>query len=271
MSFRTTLALCLMVSPLGAAASDLDTPEMTAGATPPAVATPDLIFTFGAGAGIEPAYFGADSYGIVPAFTFGLDYLRLGATRSIGSTDPAFIATGLAPRFSFRSVKERSAADSPELAGLADIDMSVELGMGLIYRQPDFEVFADARYGVVGHESWVGEIGADRVMRPMDGLTLSLGPRLFVGDNDYAATYFGVTPAESVASGLAAFAPAGGALSAGIEFGATYALSDTWGLQGTLRYDRFLGDAAGSPITGLGSDNQFSASLMLTRRFVFDF
>ena len=271
MSSRTTLALCLIISPLAATAAELDTPAVTAAPTPPAASTPDLIFTFGAGAGVESAYFGSDSYGAVPAFTFSPEFLRLGATRSIGSTDPDFIRTGLAPRFSFRSVKERSAADSPELAGLTDIDPSVELGMGLIYRQPDFEIFADARYGVVGHESWVGEVGADRVMRPMDGLTLSLGPRLFVGDDDYAATYFGVTPAESAASGLMAFAPSGGALSAGIEFGATYTLNDTWGLQGTVRYDRLLGDAAGSPITGLGSENQFSASLMLTRRFVFDF
>ena len=271
MSLRKTLALCLMSFPLAGAASDLDTLAVTASQTPPAAATPDLIVTLGAGAGVEPTYFGSDSYAAVPAFTFSPNFLRLGATRSIGSTDPDVIPTGLAPRFSFRSVKQRSAADSPELSGLTDIDPSVEVGMGLSYRQPDFEVFADARYGVVGHESWVGEVGADGVMRPMEGLKLSLGPRLFVGDNDYAATYFGVTPAESLASGLTAFAPAGGALSAGIEFGATYALNDAWGLQGTVRYDRFLGDAASSPITGLGNANQFSASLMLTRRLVFDF
>ncbi|MCG6901929.1 MAG: MipA/OmpV family protein, partial [Rhodobacter sp.] len=104
-----------------------------------------------------------------------------------------------------------------------------------------------------------------------DGLTLKLGPRLFVGDESYAATYFGVTPAESVASGLAAFAPSGGALSAGVELGATYALNDRWNLYGGMRYDRLLNDAAGSPITGLGSADQFSINLGLTRRFVLNF
>lgn len=268
---RSTLAFLAFASPISAFAAGLEEPVIAPVPTPPVVSTPDLIFTFGAGAGVEPTYFGSDSYEAVPAFTFGLDYLRLGRNRSIGSTDPYFIPTGLAPRLSFRVVKERTAADSPELAGLNDIDLSVELGMGVIYRQPNYEIFADARYGVVGHESWVGEIGADLVMRPREGLKLTLGPRLFLGDSDYAATYFGVTPAESAASGLAAFSPGGGALSAGVELGATYALTDKWGLQGTLRYDRLLNDAASSPITAQGSEDQFSASLMLTRRFILDF
>lgn len=268
---RTTLAFCLFVAPLAATAAGLDEPLIAPAPTSPAVSTPDLIFTFGAGAGVEPGYFGADSYEAVPAFVFGLDYLRLGKSRSIGSTDPDRIPTGLAPRLSLRVIKERTAADHPELAGLNDIDLSVELGLGLVYRQPSYELFADARYGVVGHESWVGEIGGDLVARPADRLKLTVGPRLFLADGDYAATYFGVTAAESVASGLAAFAPAGGALSAGVEFGATYALTDNWGLKGAVRYDRLLNDAASSPITGLGSEHQVSARLMLTRRFVLDF
>ncbi len=270
---RATLSFCLLVYPFAAVSGSLNEPIPTVAPKPPVAAapTPDLIFTLGGGAGVEPTYFGSSSYEAVPAFSFGFEYLRLGANRSIGSTDPDFIKTGLAPRFSFRVVKDRTASDHAELTGLNNIDTSVELGMGLVYRQENFEVFADARYGVIGHESFVGELGADLIMRPTDGLTLTLGPRMFLGDDTYASTYFGVTPAESALSGLPAFNASGGALSAGVEFGATYALNDTWGLKGTLRYDRLMNDAASSSITGIGSEDQFTAKIMLTRRFVLDF
>jgi outer membrane scaffolding protein for murein synthesis (MipA/OmpV family) len=267
-----------MTFPLAAGAGSLDDPITPVAPTPPvsapvAAATPDLIFTLGGGAGVEPTYFGSSSYEAVPAFSFGFEYLRLGPNRSIGSTDPDFIPTGLAPRFSFRVVKERAAADHAELTGLNDIDTSVELGMGLAYRQENYEVFADARYGVIGHEAWVGEVGADLILRPAEGLTLTMGPRMFLGDDTYASTYFGVTAAESGLSGgsIGAFNASGGALSAGVEFGATYKFNEKWGLKGTLRYDRLLNDAAASSITGIGSEDQFSAELMLTRRFVLDF
>ena len=275
MLIRATLALCFfmapLAAPLSAVAGSLNDPVIPATPTPPIVAsTPDFVFTLGGGAGFEPTYFGSSSYEAIPAFSFGFEYLRLG-NRSYGSTDPDFISTGLAPRFSFRVVKERAASDHVELTGLNDIDTSVELGMGLIYRQESFEVFADARYGVIGHEAWVGEVGADLILRPTERLTLSMGPRLFLGDDSYASTYFGVTAAEFATSGIAQFDASGGALSAGVELGATYEISDKWGLQGTLRYDRLMNDAAASSITGLGSEDQFSASLMLTRRFVLDF
>ncbi len=269
---RFLFASFLAVAPVAGVAGTLDQPVTPTVPTPPlATPTPDLIFTLGGGVGVEPTYFGSDSYEAVPAFSFSVDYLRLPGGRSIGSTDPNYIPTGLGLRPSFRIIKERSATDHAELTGLNDIDLSVELGLGVAYRQENFEVFADARYGVIGHEAWVGDLGANLILRPTDRLTLKAGPRLFLADDSYAATYYGVTPAESIASGLATFAPAGGALSAGIELGATYAINDTWGVDGAVRWDRLLNDAADSPITGLGSEDQFSARIMLTRRFTLDF
>jgi outer membrane scaffolding protein for murein synthesis (MipA/OmpV family) len=268
---RLLFASFFAAAPLAGYAGTLEEPAPAPVPTPPAISAPDLIFTLGGGVGVEPTYFGSDSYEAVPAFSFSLDYLRLPGGRSFGSTDPSYTATGLSPTFSFRVIKERSAADHVELTGLNDIDLSVELGMGLAYRQENFQVFANARYGVIGHEAWVGDIGADLIVRPTDKLTMTLGPRLFLANEDYAATYFGVTPAESLASGLPAFAPRGGALSAGVELGATYAINDTWGMFGAVRWDRLLNDAATSPITGLGSEDQFSARIGLTRRFTLDF
>lgn len=271
MSRAVALAVCVATLPVAALAGDLGLPAADAPVVAPApVAQPDLVFTLRGGAAVAPDYFGSDDYAVGPDFAFSLDHLRLGGF-SIGSPDPHFEATGFAPRGSFRYIGERSASDSPELSGLNDVDASLEIGLGLGYNQRHYRAFADARYGVIGHESWVGELGADLILYPTDRSTLWVGPRVQIGSERYTATYFGVTAAEAGASGLPAFAPDGGVVSAGLELGMTYEINDRWGVEWAVTYDRLMGDAADSPITGLGSEDQFGARIGLTRRFSLDF
>lgn len=193
---------------------------------------PDFVFFLGAGATASPAYFGSDDYEVGPDMAFGFRFLRLPGDYTFGSTDPDYEPSGFGPRGSVRFVKKRSADDHAELSGMEDIDMSVEVGFGLGYQQHNFRAFADARYGLLGHEAWVGEFAADYVARPMDGLVLTLGPRVLVGDDKYASTYFGVTSSESAASGgrIASFDASGGVMSAGVEFASLYQLNEKWGL-----------------------------------------
>lgn len=265
-------AALITLLPATGFAGSTETPYVPVVSAPVAApATPDLIFSVRGGVAVAPTYFGSESYEAGPDFSLGFQFLRLPGGRSIGSDDPNHIASGFAPRGSLRIISARTAADSPELAGLNDIDLAVELGLGLGYTSRNFEAFGVARYGVVGHEAWVGEFGANLIARPTDRLTLTAGPRLFVGDDTYAATYFGITAAETGVSFPTAFAASGGALSAGVEIGATYQLNDNWGVTGAVRYDRLLNDAADSPITAQGSADQFSARLGLTRRFTLDF
>ena len=68
--------------------------------------------------------------------------------------------------------------DHDEIRGLDDVDWALELGLGVGYEQRNYRLFADARYGAIGHHSWVGVVGADGIAYPVDGLTLTLGPRL---------------------------------------------------------------------------------------------
>jgi MipA family protein len=85
-------------------------------------------------------------------------------------------------------------------------------------------------------------------------------------------TYFGVTEAEASASGshLTACDPASSFKTAGLEARAVYALSDTTRLHIRAGWDRFIGDAADSPIVAVGSKDQFSIGAGLTYRFSFD-
>lgn len=217
----------------------------------------------GVGPQISPEYFGAEDSKTTPTGSFDLEYFRLGG-RTFGGE-----STGLGFGGSVRFIGERSADDYDELAGLADIDPSLELGGGLRFNQPNYDLFADIRYGVVGHESLVAEIGGDVIFEPMDQLEFRAGPRILWGSDDYTDTYFGVTPDESAASAFAPYDPDAGIISRGINAEATYQFNDDWGLKGTLRYDLLTDDAADSPI--VQSEDQITGSVVLTRKVTFGF
>lgn len=257
------LALCV---PSAAVAEGFET---DAGSIAPGTVSRDqLRFTAGIGMISRPEYFGSDQTVVGPTGSFSFEYLKFGDFE-LGEANPNAQPRGLSFGGSFRIVPERVSSDFPELAGQPDVDLSVEVGAGLTYTQPAYEVFADVRYGVIGHESLVGEVGMDLFLRPNDRLTLSAGPRVLWGSDDYAATYFSVD--ADAASPLEGYDAQGGFLTAGVEIGAEYALDDTWGLEGTVRWDRYIGDAEDSPIVTGGSDDNVTATILATRRFTLDF
>ncbi|QFT99312.1 MltA-interacting protein MipA [Roseovarius sp. THAF8] len=227
---------------------------------------PSLSFAAGIGGNYQPEYFGSDDYdaGVTGGFKFG--HLRIGRLE-FGDPDPNAVDLGWRPRGSLRLIGKRDSSDHVELTGLRDVDFSVEIGGGVGYTAENFQAFADVRYGVIGHESWVGELGADAIFRPSEDWTVTVGPRALWGSDDYASTYFGVTPAEATLSAFPAYTPGSGLVSAGIEVGAQYELSRNWYLDGTLAWNRYVGDAADSPI--VQDDDSFTASLVVMRRFNF--
>ncbi|MGR3540777.1 MAG: MipA/OmpV family protein [Hasllibacter sp.] len=234
------------------------------GAAPALAQTNELTFSLRGGAALNPAYPGSDEYEAAPDLGFSFGSLEWGGRR-FGGGD----RTGPALRGSFRYIGERSAEDHPELAGLEDVDAALELGLGVIYRQRDWQAFADLRRGFGGHEGFVADLGADVIVQANERLTVTYGPRLSLGDSDYAGTYFGVTPAGSAASGLSSFDAGGGLLGAGVEVVGTYALDENWALEGAVGYERLLNDAADSPITR--DEEQFSVRLGVTRAISLNF
>lgn len=227
---------------------------------------PSLSFSAGIGGNYQPEYFGSDDYEAGATGGLGFGHLKIGRLE-FGDPDPNAVDLGWRPRGAFRLVGERDSSDHAELTGLNDVDFSVEIGGGIGYTAENYQAFADVRYGVIGHESWVGELGADAIFRPSDDWTVTVGPRVLWGSDDYSATYFGVTPAEAAVSAFPAYAPGSGIVSAGIEVGAQYELSQNWYIDGTLAWNRYVGDAADSPI--VQDDDSYTASLVVVRRFNF--
>jgi MipA family protein len=222
---------------------------------------PGLAFTLGVGVESVPEYFGSDEQTVGPGFSFDLGYVGIGSF-SFGSREFDAVSEGWGFRGSFRYVSERSGDDFEGAGRIADpVDAAFELGGGVRYSQPWWEVHAVARKGFGGHHGLVADVGMDLIARPTERLSLRAGPRLFYGDDEYAETYFSAT--------APGFDASGGLLSSGLEVGAEYRLTETWGVSASVRYDRLRNDAAESPITE--EDDQVSADLLVTRRFDIEF
>ncbi|MDT0684679.1 MipA/OmpV family protein [Roseicyclus sp. F158] len=271
-SLRSVLALAMVAAPVSALAGNLEPVPMEQSVimAPQIDTAPDLVFTLGAGVKSTPEYFGADENTVAPAFKGRLNYARLGGL-SFGSPDGVTEPEGFGLGVAFRYIGERDTSEYDELDGLDDIDATLELGLGAGYEARNFAVFADVRQGIGGHDGVVGDLGADVIFRPTDKLVLTAGPRAFFGDDTYADTYFGVSDSESTDSGYDSFDAEGGLLSTGVELGATYKFDDRWGLESSVRYDRYQNDAADSPIVERGSDDQVTAEIGFTRTFTLNF
>jgi outer membrane protein len=224
----------------------------------------DIVLEVGGGIQTRPEYEGSDEYTLWPWPVVSLDYLHL-PFATFGGKE-----TALKFSPSFRIIAKRDDDDFSELEGLGDVDTAFEVGGTVSYRVGMFRGLATLRKGFGGHEGWVGEGGIDAIFDPTPKFELALGPRVHFASDDYLDTYLGVTPAQSAASGLPVFDPDGGVKGAGAAAEGKYRLSRRWAVVGKASYERLIGDAADSPITDLGSKNQFTANIGLTYRFGFD-
>jgi MipA family protein len=110
------------------------------------------------------------------------------------------------------------------------------------------------------HEGTIGELSASYRMRVTDRLSITNTSSFSFANDDYANTYFSVTPAGALASGLAATKTDGGNKDAAISLAVNYSINERWMLFGYGKFARLLGDFADSPIVAIeGDKNQVSA------------
>lgn len=155
------------------------------------------------------------------------------------------------------------------LFGLHTVGLTHEVG-GFVEYAPNnnFRARAELRQGIDGHKGFVAALGAD--VHGADGpLTLSAGPRLNFGDNQYANAYFSVTPAEALLNGrLLPYQATGGFTAAGGLATVRYDFSEIANATIFAGLQRLTGSVGSSPIpTLIGSRNQFSAGLSIGRAF----
>lgn len=228
-----------------------------------------FVIDLGIGAMIKPKYEAADAYLVYP---FPLISVGRFYVPGIGQVVDGRRRAGIFFYPSFGVVGERKASDDADLSGTNTIDWALELGLGGGFRTEHFRVFAELRQGINGHTGQVGQLGLDGIIYPAEKWEVSVGPRAEFASGEYMDTYFGVTAAEAAASGgtLSQYDPGAGFKSVGLAARVSYDLTDDVRLHLQGGYEKLIGDAADSPITKVGSEDQFNVGLGVTYRFSFD-
>lgn len=222
------------------------------------------------GVAAVPDYEGADDHRILPL----VDGKLFLGERYLAVEGPAIRANVLnsqtfefGPVASFTFGRDDAIKDRA-VARLGTIDDAYEVGL---FGAVNFDI-ADT------HKLRLGVQGVHDVSNVHDGLVVSanatysttVGERLSVmvdvgasyASDDYAATYYSITPAGSVASGLTAFNAKGGLKDVGAQLTASYRIGDNWGFAANAGYRRLLGDFADSPVVSKGgSADQLSGGV----------
>lgn len=154
------------------------------------------------------------------------------------------------------------------VARLGQIDDAYEVGA---FGAVNFNIGGNdnLRLGLQGVHD-VSDVHDGFVITASAAYTASIGKRLTLiadvsasyADDNYAATYFSITPAGSLASNLPAFSAKGGLKDVGAQLTASYRIGDNWGIAANAGYRRLLGDFADSPVVANGgSADQLSGGV----------
>ena len=226
----------------------------------------DWTVKVGVGGEYRPNFEGANRSMLSPVPIFSIR--RAGkADQFRGPRDSAGISfiemAGFRVGPAFKYVAARNAADFAELRGLGDVNAAFELGGFLEYFPVDWlRGRVEVLQGFGGHHGVVANFSADLIVPVAPQWTLSGGPRFTLQSTAATAPYFGINPAQAMASGLPQFDARGGAHSAGAGAQLRYQFNPQWEVHSYVEYQRLLGDAAASPLVQQrGSPSQLTVGV----------
>jgi outer membrane protein len=228
--------------------------------------------TIGAAGAYNPDFEGANQYKLSPSPIFSIH--RAGSVNSFVSPRDG-TSFGLVDFDGFRGgpmgklVPARTASRYPELNGLGDVKLAIELGGFAEYFPTDwFRARVEVRQGFIGHQGVVADFSSDVIVPVLERYTVSGGPRFTLEDTKATTPYFSINAVQAMASGLPVFDVKGGSHSAGAGTQLRYQISPQWEAHSFLEYDRLLGGAAASPLVTLrGSPNQIAGGLGMSYSF----
>lgn len=152
----------------------------------------------------------------------------------------------------------RQEDDADHLRGLGDIGAGAVFGLTLAYQLEPVKAYLSVDRIVGGSDGLLGTLGVE-VSHRQDRFLFSAGASTTWADEDYMEAYFGVTPAQSAASGLARYDADAGFKRIDLEASVTYRAWDHWLVRGQVGVGFLVGDAADSPVVQRG----FQPSAML--------
>ena len=166
----------------------------------------------GLGPVLTPAYEGSDDYKIKAAPLISLRYRDLIQVDNNRIRVNVFGSDGLFRSENFKAGPlldldfGRDENDSPDLTGLGDVGTSLELGIFAQYTIGPTRLRVRGQQDVAsGHSGMLVTPDISVAVYRSDRLTVSSSLSMTWADNDYMDSFFSVTAAQSLTSGLAVF------------------------------------------------------------------
>jgi len=143
----------------------------------------------------------------------------------------------------------RQSAD-PHLDGLGDISTSITAGAFVSYRIGLFDIYGTARQAVTNSGSGLAGLVQFNFRQPLIPRTLYLiaGPDVEFGNAEHEQTWFGVTPTQSLQSGLPVYTAGGSINTIGFHATLTYRASEHVLWRVFTNFKDLTGQAGESPI-----------------------
>lgn len=160
----------------------------------------------------------------------------------------------------------RDSADSTQLAGMKDIDDTVEIGPWIKYKAGNFSYTANLGIDTLdGYNGFTVDLGIKYdIPLASEDWKADIGANLLYGNDNYAMTYYGVSAAEANGS-RAQYEPGSGFHEATISASLTHFLDKNTFVRGDVGYKRLIGDAQNSPLSK--QDNQFLGFISVGYKF----
>jgi outer membrane protein len=271
---KRQILVCIAAFAAAPAASAADVQTASQSVVPVSSSAPsDWTVELGVEGRLAPAFEGSKVYQLWPYPIISIR--RAGTTRNFTSPRDGFsFAIVDLGQFRFGPTAKvalpRDESDDPgALRGLGDVPWKIEIGaFAEFWPMPWLRTRGELRQGLSGHHGLIGELTADVVVPATQQLTLSAGPRLTFASAKALQPYFGITQAQSLASGDPIYKPGGGTEAVGAGAQARWQWNPQWATNVFVEYDHLLDGAANSPIvTRSGSRDQVTVGLGLSYTF----
>ncbi len=228
------------------------------------------------GVGVTPEFDGAEDlrvlpFGVADVYWRGLTLELRGLRGRVDLVSDPRIGAG--PVFNVRLARD----DADGAVGrLPEIDRAIEAGAFVSFQlgpesfgQPLLQFELTALHDVSDtHEGFLAGVQVFYALLRGPDVSIALDAQMNYADQDYTATYFGVSSPDAGASGLRAHSPGSGLRDVGAGMTINYLFPDSrFGILGRLGGLYLLGDSADSPVVEEGRRWQPTAGVAVSYRF----
>jgi outer membrane scaffolding protein for murein synthesis (MipA/OmpV family) len=209
----------------------------------------------------QPIYEGARGYRVevgpvIDIRYYDIAFLSVGEGLGVNLLRGKMYEAGVALGY---DLGRRDSDDYNRLHGLGDIGRAPVVkvfGSWVVSEKVPVVLRADLRKIVGGAEGIIGDLEA---FMPLPGsnktFIMLAGPSITFANRQFMGKEFGVTAAQSAASGYSAYSAHGGDNELGLGFSATKFVTPHWLFNCNIAVNRLLGSARDSPITQTQAEN----------------